>query len=378
MSEPLKVGVIGCGVISGIYAHNMPGFRDVEMVACADMNEAAASRLGNAYGLRVAAVDDLLNDPEIDIVLNLTVPVAHATVTRTALNAGKHVYSEKPLGISIDEGKELVDLAAAKGLRVGVAPDTVLGAGHRISRELIDSGKVGTILSGTCFMLSPGMESWHPNPAFFFQRGGGPVLDVGPYYIASLVQLLGPITAVAGVEATGKAERVCGADGPNKDVAFKVEVPTTALALLRFGNGAHIFLALSWDVQAHGHRPMELYGTTATIRPPDPNFFGGDIEVGTGKDNWTVIKSDDRVFGAPNWPVDNPTRTNFRGLGIAEMAAAIKAGRPHRTSDRLGLHVLEVAEAIEQSARQGGFVEVASGAERPAHLTEEEAQALLA
>ncbi|MEZ5668283.1 MAG: Gfo/Idh/MocA family oxidoreductase [Alphaproteobacteria bacterium] len=377
MSEPLKVGMIGCGVISGIYAHNIPRFRDIALVACADLRPEAADALAAKAGIRAMTVDALLADPDIDIVLNLTVPVVHAEVAHAALDAGKHVYSEKPLGITVTEGEKLVAAAEAKGLKIGVAPDTFLGAAHRNCRELVDSGEVGSIIAGTCFILSSGMESWHPNPAFFFQRGGGPVLDVGPYYITALINLLGPVTGVAAMDGKGFAERVVGADGPHKGERIKVEVPTTALGLMRFACGAHIFLGASWDVKAHGHRPMELYGSRASIRPPDPNFFGGDIEVAKAKDEWTAIDPSSRPFGEMNWPVDAPNRANHRGLGLAELAAAVKAGRPNRASGRLGLHMLQVAEAIGQSAAEGRFVAIDPAIDRPEAMTDSEAKALL-
>lgn len=377
MTEPLKVGMIGCGVICGIYAHNIPRFRDIELVACADMRPEAAEALAAKAGIRALPVDALLADPGIDIVLNLTVPVVHAEVSAAAVEAGKHVFSEKPLGITPDEGRALVDAAEAKGLSIGVAPDTFLGGAHRQCRDLIDSGEIGQVIAGTCFILSSGMEGWHPNPAFFFERGGGPVLDVGPYYIAALTNLLGPVTGVAAMDGIGAPERIVGADGPHMGERIKVEVPTTAFSLLQFASGASIFLGSSWDVKAHGHRPMELYGTKASIRPPDPNFFGGIIEVGAKNDAWSEFNPSAKPFGDANWPADAPARANHRGLGLAEMAAAIKAGRPHRASGRLGLHVLQVADAIETSARTKSFVAIDAAVERPAAMSDEEASALL-
>jgi len=376
-APPLNVGIVGCGVIAGIYVHNIPRFRDLDLAACADLRPEAAEATAATAGIRAMTVQDLLADPGIDVVLNLTVPVVHAAVSQSALDAGKHVYSEKPLGITQTEGEALLASAEAKGLRVGVAPDTFLGAGHRICRELIDSGEIGPIVTGTCFVLSSGMEGWHPNPAFFFQRGGGPVLDIGPYYIAALTNLIGPITGVMAMDAIATPERVVRAEGPFKGTSIKVEVPTTVVCLLEFASGARIMYGSSWDIKAHGHRPMELYGAKAGIRPPDPNFFGGTIEVGRANDDWQAIDPSDRPFGKANWPVDNPTRANDRGLGLAEMAAAIREGRPHRASGRLGLHVLQVAEAIERSAKERRYVAIDAAVERPAAMTDAEATALL-
>lgn len=377
MSARLRVGMVGCGNISGIYIRNIPRFRDLELVACADLLPEAAQAVAAKAGIRALPVHALIADPEVDIVLNLTVPVAHAQVAAAALAAGKHVYSEKPLGVTVEEGARLVADAEARGLRLGVAPDTFLGGAHQICREMIDLDEIGPIVAGTCFVFSSGMESWHPNPAFFFQHGGGPVLDVGPYYIAALVNLLGPITGVAALDAVGTAERICGAEGPNKGQRIKVEVPTTAMSLLEMASGARIFFGASWDIPAHGHRPMELYGRKASIRPPDPNFMGGIIEVGRNRDQWTETDPATRPFGAPNWPADAPRLANDRGLGLADMAAAIRENRPHRASGRLGLHVLQVADAITRAAAERRYVRIDAAVERPAALGVEEAHALL-
>ncbi|MGF1624950.1 MAG: Gfo/Idh/MocA family protein, partial [Alphaproteobacteria bacterium] len=306
MSERMRVGMIGCGVISGIYVRNIARFRDIELTACADLRPQAADALAGPAGIRALSVDALIADPDIDIVLNLTVPVAHAAVSAAALAAGKHVYSEKPLGVTVAEGEDLVAAAERGGLRIGGAPDTFLGGAHQICRQLIDRGEIGDIVAGTCFIFSAGMEGWHPNPAFFFQHGGGPVLDVGPYYIAALVNLLGPVTGVAALDAIGSPERVVAAEGPHLGERITVEVPTTAMCLLEMAGGARIFLGASWDIPAHGHRPMELYGRKASLRPPDPNFMGGIVEVGRNRDEWTAIDPADQPFGAPNWPEETP------------------------------------------------------------------------
>ena len=377
MSARMKVGMVGCGVISGIYIRNIARFRDIELTACADLRPEAAQAVAEQTGIRALTVDALIADPEIDIVLNLTVPVAHAAVSAAALAAGKHVYCEKPLGVTVAEGESLVAAAERNGLRIGVAPDTFLGGAHQICRDMIDRDEIGPVVGGTCFIFSAGMEGWHPNPAFFFQHGGGPVLDVGPYYIAALVNLLGPVTGVAALDAIGSPERVVGAEGPHKGERIKVEVPTTAMCLLEIAGGARIFLGASWDIPAHGHRPMELYGRKASLRPPDPNFMGGIIEVGRDRDQWTEIDPADRPFGAPNWPLDAPRLANDRGLGLADMAAAIRENRPHRADGRLGLHVLQVADAIIRSAAERRFIAIDSAADRPAALHADEARALL-
>ena len=377
-SASLRVGIVGCGTIADIYVTNMPRFRDLAPRACADLRPEAADAVARKAGIDAVPVDTLLADPDIDVVLNLTVPNAHAEVTGAALAAGKHVYSEKPLAVTAAEARRLVAEAERLDLRLGMAPDTILGAGQRISRSLIDDGDIGRVVAGTAYFLSPGMESWHPNPAFFFKPGGGPVLDMGPYYLTALVNLIGPVARVAALDTAGHAERVVAADSPHKGERIAVEVPTTALALLDFASGARVVFGTSWDVRAHGQRPLELYGTAASLRPPDPNFMGGMVQVADAKDAWTDIDPADRPFGAPNWPADAPRLANDRGLGLAEMAAAIRAGRPHRLDGRLGLHVLEVAEAIAASARDGRFVDIASTVDRPPAMTDADAAALLA
>ena len=371
--ETLGVGLIGCGNISGIYLRNLPRCAGLEVRAVADARPEAAKAQGAKFDVPAISVDALLARDDIDIVVNLTVPDAHAPVIGQALAAGKHVFSEKPLATDLAAARALVADAEARGLRIGCAPDTFLGAGGRLTRKLVDDGTVGRILSGTAFILSHGMEHWHPDPEFFFKPGGGPVLDVGPYYIHTLVNLLGPVARVRSVTATGFEERLVTAEGPRKGDRITVETPTTALAILEFAAGAQIMLGASWDVWAHGHMPLELYGTEGSLRVPDPNFFGGVVEATERSGDWTAHDSAPMAMGAPNWPADAPRVANYRALGVAELAHAVRTGGPHRASGRLALHALEVMLAIVAGSPDGRPVEITTAIDRPAPLPEEEA-----
>ena len=373
----LRIGIVGCGVIADIYCRNTPRFADIEMRACADLRAEAAEKLAEKYGLTPMTVSELLASREVDIVLNLTVPAAHAEVSMAALNAGKHVYSEKPLATSVAAARELVATARERGLRIAAAPDTVLGAAGREARRLIDGGKAGRITAGTAFVLSRGMEHWHPSPAWFFQPGAGPVFDMGPYYLTQLVQLLGPVLRVAALAGTGFTERLLTAEGPLKGTKVPVGTPTTLLSLLDFAGGSQVMFGASWDVSRHSHRPFELYGTEASLRLPDPNFMGGTIELGTREQDWQEIRTDHLVFGRNNYPADAPRVANDRGLGLAEMARAIREGRRQRLSAGLALHVTSVMESILRAGTEGRVVTVEDGVERPAPLGEEEAASLL-
>lgn len=375
----LKIGLVGCGNISDIYLTNARLFRDIEFAAVSDINPEAAARQGAKYGLPVRTVDALLASGDVDIVLNLTVPDAHAPVYRAAIEAGKHVYGEKPLATTLEDGRRVVEAARAKGLRIGSAPDTVLGGGIQTARALVDGGAIGKPLLGLMAVLSHGMENWHPNPAFFFKPGGGPVFDLGPYYISALVTLLGPVASVVAVGQIGFAERTVTTEtSPVRGSKIKVEVLTTAQALLTFASGAQITFLASWDVWRHGVPPIEIHGTEGSMRVPDPNFFGGPVDVARERADWAATQTTDKTFGVPNWPAQTPTVANYRGLGLAEMARAIGEGRPHRANGDLALHVLAVMAGILDSAVSGKPVAITDGCERPAPLGEDEAKGLLA
>ena len=379
----LGVGIIGCGVISGVYMQNMKLFRGIELRGCADVRPEAARAAAEKYGTQAYGVDALLARDVIDIIVNLTIPGTHFAVSHAALTAGKHVFSEKPICVSVEDARRLVAEADARNLLLGCAPDTFLGAGGRLARELIDAGRVGKILAGTAILLSHGMEHWHPDPEFFFKPGGGPILDLGPYYIGALVNLLGPIARVQAQTAIGFAERIVTAKGPRTGDAIKVEVPTTVSALLGFASGAQVTLMMSWDVWKHGHPPIELYGTEGSLRVPDPNFFGGNIEFSEQAGDWQIADPSSKPFGAPNWrspnwPAERPPQANYRCLGLAEMARAATLGTPHRSSGRLALHVLEAMHAILVAGETHGTVEVGTQVARPLALSDAEARELLA
>jgi len=377
----LGVGIVGCGTISGIYLQNISRFPGLRLIACADIRPDAARAAAERYSADARSLDALLASPDIDIVVNLTVPVAHFAVSHAALTAGKHVFSEKPLCTESEHGRALVAEASRRGVRLGCAPDTFLGAGGRLAREIIDSGRIGPVLSGTCFLMSHGMEHWHPDPEFYFKPGGGPILDMGPYYLAALINLLGPVARVQALSSTGFAQRTVTAAGSRRGQSITVETPTTVMALVRFASGADIVFTMSWDVWKHGHPPIELYGTEGSLRVPDPNFFGGAVEYTERGGDWVSLDASEKPFGRPNWrspawPASAPDRANYRCLGVAELADALVHGTPHRASGALASHALDVMHAMLQAGEQGGSVAVQSSLERPAAFTDDDAAAL--
>ncbi len=377
----LGVGLIGCGNISTIYLQNAPKYRGVEFRACADLRSEAADAQAQRFGLASVGVDELLKRDDIDLVLNLTVPNAHFEVSHAALTAGKHVFCEKPLCVDLDHGRTLVKEADARGLKLGCAPDTFLGAGGRLARELVDNGEVGRILSGSAFLMSHGMEHWHPDPEFFFKPGGGPILDMAPYYLSALINLIGPVARVQAISGAGFAERIISAKGQRTGDRIKVETPTNVMSLIEFVSGAQVVFCMSWDVWKHGHPPIELYGAEGSLRVPDPNFFGGAVEFTEKGGDWQIADSSAKPLGAPNWrspnwPPEAPDRANYRALGLAEIASAVASGTPHRASGHLALHVLEVMTAILRAGHSGSPVDIESRPERPPAMTDADAAAL--
>ena len=375
--QPLGVGIIGCGNISAAYMTHAPLFRGFELRACADIDVESAKIRADEYGLRALSVEALLTAEDIDLIVNLTVPTAHFEVSAQILEAGKHLYSEKPLVLTLDEGRRLAEIATRKGLHVGCAPDTFLGGAHQLARYLVDSGVLGTIHSGTCHVMSHGMEHWHPNPEFFFKPGGGPVFDLGPYYISNLVQLLGPVRRVAAMAAIPTPVRTVTSE-PRFGDQITVETPTTVHALLEFEAGAQITLGSSWDVWHHDHANIELYGDGGSLFVPDPNFFGGDINATTRADALTDKPAWPHPLGVPNQEHASGMKANYRAAGLADMALAIAEGRPHRCSLELALHGVDVMNAILDSAQSGEFVTLSTTCERPAALEPDDARALLA
>lgn len=373
MSKKLGIGVIGCGNISAAYMRLAPLFSGIEMRACADLDAQAARARAEEFGIEALSIEGLLAADNIDIIVNLTVPNAHFEVSKRALEAGKHVYSEKPFVLSLEEGQALKALAEARGLRVGSAPDTFLGGTHQLARHLVDSEAVGRITSGTCFVQSPGMEMWHPNPDFFFKPGGGPVLDLGPYYISNLVQMLGPVARVAALSSAGSEFRTITSQ-PRAGEKIKVETPTTIHAIMQFASGAQITYVSSWDVWQHGHAPMELYGQSGTLHVPDPNFFGGELRM-TQKDAFVNVSA---PWAHPFGVANDEGRANYRGAGLADMAQGILAGRAHRCSLDFALHVVDVMTAILAAGAEKRVIELTTSCARPEALPPDAARALLA
>ena len=343
----MGVGVVGCGNIAPIYLQNLSRFSGTRVVAVADINLERAEARAKEFGVPLACdVEALLVDPEVEIVVNLTTPDAHFEVARRALQSGKHVYNEKPIAIDVKDADELLALAKSKNLLVGCAPDTVLGAGIQTCREIIDRGDIGAPLSAQALMMCPGHEGWHPDPAFYYQKGGGPLFDMGPYYLSALVTLLGPVKRVCGLAKKSFATRTIGSE-PKKGRTIQVEVPTHLVTAMEFASGAVGQLTTSFDVQFHTLPHIEVYGESGTIRVPDPNGFGGPVSIRTkGDRDWREIK------------LTRPYAENARGLGVLDLAQATKTGRQSRSSGDLARHILAVFHAAHAAPYHGRYVEV--------------------
>ena len=353
----MRVGLVGCGYISDRYLRNASLFPEFEIVACADMAPERAAERAAEYGVpAVRTVAELLADPAIEVVLNLTTPDAHASVAQAALDAGKGVYNEKPLAIALDDGKRLVETARARGLRLGAAPDTFLGGGLQTCRQLIDEGAIGEPVAATAFMLIPGHERWHPQPDFYYQAGGGPLFDMGPYYLTALISLLGPVRRVTGSTRVTFPERTIRSE-PRAGERIKVEVPTHLAAVLDFANGPIATLVTSFDVWASQAPKLEIYGSQGSLGLPDPNTFGGLVRMRAGGQRYLARRS-----GDPTLHQEQPrTRSGRHGRRTAQR-------RPHRASGEMAYHVLEVMHAVETASREGRHVEIASTCERPAPM----------
>ncbi|WP_208545822.1 Gfo/Idh/MocA family protein [Paraburkholderia steynii] len=355
----MKVGIIGAGNISATYVANLQTFDFLDVKSVCAVHEQHAKALAEQFDLQATNLDSLLADSEIELIINLTTPVAHYNITKMALLAGKHVYSEKPLGISMSEADELMSIARTRDLRLGCAPDTFLGGGHQLARRLYDEGRIGEAISATAMVLLPGHEQWHPNPGFFYGPGGGPMLDIGPYYVTSLVTLLGPVKEVFGAAKITRIERKVKT-GPRVGDVIKVLVPTHVTGVMEFHCGATATVVTSFDVLKHKHNPIELYGSLGSMLLPDPNEFTGNVEIfSEGAEDWEKVRVDHPyVEGVPGYH-------GLRGLGAAEMVAALRAGRPHRASADLAFHVLEIMTAFERSAKSRKIVRIDSTCGRP-------------
>jgi predicted dehydrogenase len=356
MGKSVKVGIVGCGNICGTYLSANERFDNIDFVAVSDIDMSRAEAKAEEYGfVRACTVDDLMADPEIGIVVNLTVPAAHYEVARRALEAGKSVHNEKPLALERPEGRELLALAERKGLLVGCAPDTFMGGAHQTCRELVDSGAIGEPVAATAFMMCRGPESWHPSPDFFYKRGGGPMFDMGPYYLTALVNMLGPVRRVTGSARASFPDRVIGS-GERQGQKIEVETPTHLAGVLDFASGAVGTIVMSFDVWGGRVPCIEVYGTEGSLAVPDPNCFGGEVLLMKGGGEWKPV------------PLTRPYCEQSRGIALADMAYALAAGRPHRASGRLAFHVLDVMHAVGEASDSGRHVEIESTCERPEPL----------
>ena len=352
--ERVQVGIIGCGNISSAYLKACRRFGILEVAAVSDLDLHRAQAQAQAHDVpRALPVAELLADPDIRIVINLTVPRVHAQVSRAVLDAGKSVYSEKPLAIERDDGRSLLELARERDLLVGCAPDTFLGGGLQTCRRVIDDGLIGRPLAVTAFMLGHGPESWHPDPAFFYEVGAGPLFDMGPYYLTALVALLGPVTRVSGTAMVGIPERTITSQ-PLAGTVIRPATPTHVTGLLDFSSGAGGTITTSFEVWASEHPRLEIYGTEGTLSVPDPNTFGGPVRVRrAGDEAWREV------------PLTHGYTDNSRGIGVADMAHALVAGRPHRASGALAFHVLDVMASILEAAEARRSLALGSSVARP-------------
>ena len=342
---PLRVGLVGCGVIAHRYVEGSAAFPTFDIVACADVDVDSGRAFADTHDLPFTAVGELVEDRALDLVLNLTPPAAHAALVSATLAAGKHSYTEKPLAVSVDAGRALVDQAGQAGLRIGSAPDTFLGGAYETARQAIARGDIGEPVGATASMLTGGPEGWHPNADFFYRAGGGPLLDIGPYYLTALVSLLGPFAAASGFTATPTDERTL-AVGPRAGERFGTDVPTHVAAALRFASGALATMTVSFEARGRYESGLLVHGTEGTLSLPDANGFGGDVKVRANGSEWQPV-----VY-------ESLGEMETRGLGLHELVEAVRAGRPHRASGELALHVLETIHAILRSAADGSTVAI--------------------
>ena len=366
-TDPIRVGIIGCGTISKIYLENAPKFGIFKIVACADLLVERAEERAREFGVaRASTVDNLLADPDVDLVINLTIPAAHAKVATAAIAAGKSVYNEKPLSTDRVSARKILSRANGRGVRVGCAPDTFLGGGLQTCRKLIDDGAIGDPVATTAFMLSHGHESWHPDPSFYYQPGGGPMFDMGPYYLTALVSLIGPVRRVFGSTRVTFPERTITSQ-PKFGTSITVNTPTHIAGIIDFANGAIGTIVTTFDVWPTELPRIEIYGTKGSLSVPDPNTFAGPVRL---------RRPDSRDW--EDVALTHGNVVNSRGLGPADLALAIRANRPHRASGELAYHVLDVMQAFLDSSERGRRIDIASTCNRPAPLATGSGDFLLA
>ncbi|MGI6010121.1 MAG: Gfo/Idh/MocA family protein [Ruminococcus sp.] len=381
--KTLKVGVIGVGDISTVYLNNLKNYSDiVELYGCACRGLEKAERKAKEHGFKKAysSGDELIADPEVDIVMNLTNPETHYYYNMAALRAGKHVYSEKALAATLEQGKEIMALAREKGLYVGCAPDTFMGGRLQTWRRLLDEGQLGEIVGGSASMVCKGWEWFHPNPGFYYQPGAGPLLDMGPYYITALLSLLGPVESVSAMGSqTEKVRTIYSEPKKGEKIQVHPDVFTHIIANLKFRQGAIVNLCVSFDVWDSEQPRMELYGTKATLTmlEPDPcsgpNLFGGDVLMRTQENcRWLSMPRQDEMVNTPWEKVEVrhdhnsiSHAVNSRGIGLVDLALAVQEGRKNRASGDIALHTLEVMEGILRSAREQVFVKMETDFVRP-------------
>ncbi|GAB2476773.1 Gfo/Idh/MocA family oxidoreductase [Promicromonospora xylanilytica] len=352
MGQPLRVGIVGLGAISGQYLTSFQRLEAVRLVAVADLDADRAAAVAAEHGARALSVDELTSDPEVDLVLNLTTPAAHAEIALQAIAAGKDVYGEKPLAATLDDARTVVEAGRAAGVRVACAPDTVLGTGVQTARKAIDDGMIGQPVAATATMMTPGHERWHPNPDFYYQPGGGPLLDMGPYYVTTLVTLLGPVTSVVGAASHTRATREIGS-GARAGEVIPVGVDTHVTGVLRHESGALSTLVMSFDSVATRASNIEVHGQGGSLVVPDPNLFDGDVQLHELGGAWRTLPPSAGYRGAG------------RGYGVADLAVT-PPGAPARANGDVAYHVLDVMTALLAAAGSGAAVGVESTCDRPA------------
>ncbi|MCD6519286.1 MAG: Gfo/Idh/MocA family oxidoreductase [Anaerolineae bacterium] len=357
--ETVGVGIVGCGNISAAYLRSVETFRVLRAVACTDLDLGRAQARAKEFGVpKVCSLEELLADPEVQIVVNLTNPKAHEEVSLAAIAAGKHVYTEKPLALTREGGRRILEAARQQGVRVGCAPGTHLGGGLQTCRKLIDEGAIGRPVACAAFMMSHGHESWHPSPAYYYQPGAGPMFDMGPYYLTALVNLLGPVVRVAGMVGIQIPERTITSQ-PLYGQKIRVETPDHVVGALHFADGAIGTIITTFAVWHSSLPRIEIYGTEGSLSVPDPNSLGGPVRISlAGEREWQEV---------PLTHGHTDSRTMW-GIGLADMAQAILSGRPHRATGELGYHVLDVMEGFFDSAASGRYYQVESTFPRPAPL----------
>ena len=367
---PLNVGVLGAGAIAPPYYMAMQAWPQLNLLACASKGMESARKAAEKYGIEAVTPDELIADPKIDAIVNLTPPQAHFDTSRAILAAGKHLYSEKPLTTRFNDGVELVELARSRDVRIGCAPDTFLGSAHQEARAVVDEGLIGKPVGGALFLGGRGCEAWHPHPEPYYAAGGGPVPDHAPYYLTQLVNLLGSVASVTGISNSPSPVRHLG-NRARAGETITAEIDTTAVALLEMASGPLVTLTMSWDMGSHGRVPIEIYGSEGSLQNPDPNWSDGPVRVSI---NGQTVERDhsSRPFSRATMITFQGTAVGYYRLsGLADMADAITSGRAHRASGDLALHVLEVIEAIRVSGAERRRVDISTRCERPAPVTDD-------